>query len=398
MKKTINICLALTLIGALGVKPAFAEETDGEVKISVQEFENAYELTVENTATKTDFSQNSANEKIAASEPAYEKLTVKEAVDYIIANGDAIKKNAENQLLNEQSNKTVKEQLLEESDVTRYLDLVVSLMQNELQMTQNIENEAIIKEKTTYVIKQLFAAIIAAENDIKLFDEELNISQKELEISVVKEKYGAINAEALSSARKSYDKSVKSRVTKTNAVSNAYMALNREMGVSLNERRTPVLELEYAPLGDMSIAYAVSAAQNQSAELKNLTSNVDIAQYKLDTYVWEGDQSNNGEQSLEIALTQTKRSYNDKKIEIESTVMSAYNAIIQSETDYEAALTDLETARKQLEITKLQLEMGKTTALAVEKAEHQIRQQEESIRKKVIDHALQIEKLSDPNL
>jgi outer membrane protein TolC len=322
-------------------------------------------------------------------------LTVEDAVDYIIKNGAEMKKNAEDQTLNTKNNKTIKDQLTESAETTQVLNLTVSLLQNEIQATQYIENETNIREKTAYAIEQLFSSIIAAEKDVGLFDQNLKITAKDLEISAVKHKYGLISADDFAAAQTNYDKAIKSRLTKTNAISAAYIALNREMGVNLNSVWSPVLESEYKPIGDVSIATAVSKAQNKSADLKNLASNVEMAKYKYDTLRWElDDSSNDNEEALQIALTQAERAYNDKKTSIESSVISAYSAILQTEADYDVAIADLATAQKQLETTRLQLKLGKTTALAVEKLEYQIAQQQESIRKQIVSHALKVEQFN----
>ena len=327
---------------------------------------------------------------VAADQRPKRALTVDRAAEHVVAFGSEMRRNDHQLTLNERQARDLRNNLTMADDLFGF-DL--QWMQNDMQATMLTNNAQLIRERTAFNMAQLFASIIAAENDLKLHVQSMDIAAKEYEIAKVRARLGHISAVELDAAAHAVEKAANDKISKEIAIANAYLTLNRLMGEPADNRYDLLLDMPFAPLAESNVQGTVAAAAGKSAHIARLQSDVDVAAFQQNRNT-DTDQ----ETALQIALYQAQLSLTDAEKELRDRVRSTYNDIMEMETSRTSALLDLEDAQRQLDVQEVQYALGKITALALEKSRHQLARQEEALRRLDVSHGLKVQQFKNVDL
>ena len=332
---------------------------------------------------------------VPAAEKKPERLSVDLAVKRAIAANTGIKNYDDNTKLSNDSLKALKDELLNELDWAKCLSLLSRIMQAEAQMDVDGKENESAKQNLTLSVTKFFAAVIKEEKSLELYDQNMLLEKKQLEIAKVKLGLGMLS-------RYDYDNQVNAckqkeneREAKVAAIEDAYVSLNKTMGSSVRNRYELMLEYEYETIGERNLSYDISNAIELNTSIMSQQNKIDTINYNLENY--DDLELTESKESLEITREQTYRAIADTKANVEQKVIQSYNTIKSQETQYETYLLKLESLNSQLVLKEKQLELGKTTQLEVDKQKYSIAEQEESIRSLVVNHAINIIQFKMPN-
>lgn len=342
-----------------------------------------------------------ASTSTAASTSASEQeddgiLTVDEALTKAIAYSRTLKSLYEQNEINELTADDTRTSLVNSSeyvDVTNLNVELKNLMYNIQNYGTNVEIE---KEKIRLNIIELFASIISAEDAVDLYDEKIELNERELKIAEVKNSLGLLSQTEYNALVTENESVKSSKQSLESALDSAYTSLNQILGQNIDTKYVVQLDIEYEPLGDVDLNYAITKASTSSQTIKKLEEAAEIAEYQLDVYSVE--YSGGYKESAQNNYAQATRELADAKTEMEANVKNLYNSIISAETTYNNNLASLEQQKQELEVKKVQLELGKITQLEYDQAEYQIKELENTIKQSVYSHYVDVCKFNNPDL
>ena len=323
-------------------------------------------------------------------------LTVDEALSKAIAYSSTLKSLYEQKEINELSADDTRTSLVNSSE---YIDLtnlnveLKNLMYNIQNYGTNVEIE---KEKIRLNIIELFASIINAEDAIDLYEEEIELNERELKIAEVKNSLGLLSQTEYNGLVTENETVKSTKQSLESALDEAYASLNQILGQDIDTKYTVELNIEYEPLGDVDLDYAIAKATTNSQSIKDLEEAAEIAGYKVDVYSVE--YSGGYEESVRNSYAQATRELADAKTSMEVNLKSLYNNIVSAETTYNNNLASLAQQKQELEVKKVQLELGKITQLEYDQAEYQINQLENTIKQSVYSHYVDVCRFNNPDL
>ncbi|MDR1531010.1 MAG: TolC family protein [Clostridiales bacterium] len=332
----------------------------------------------------------------AAQKKAAQTLTVSQAAKAAISVSSALRTNEDNIVLLDEAADKIKDNLRLSQDHATNLNLAVQLMQNTLNKGYYSGNETMQKDRIMFTITQVFAQIINAESDLRMYDENMALTKKSLDISKLKLELGMISQSEYDKTLSEYEKMSANREAKVIAIDKAYISLNSAMGTSLDKKYLLELDLKYEPLGDVYLTQAIQNTLDNSLDLQKKYDDLAVAEYQLASYYEHV--SSQSEEELEIRVQQAGRAVNDTKTQIEQSVTTLYNDLKNAEASLAASRLDLENMKSQLALRETQLAVGKLTQLDVDTYKYQIAVLEETIRISERAHALNIMKFKTPNL
>lgn len=323
-------------------------------------------------------------------------LTVDEAVKKAVDYSRTLKTLYENNELNELEADDTRTDLVwsyEYVEVTNLSVQLKNLMNSIRNYGTNVEIE---KEKIRLNVIQLFAGIISAEDAVDMYEEELELNERELKIAQVKKTLGLISAADYDALEVENNRVRASKQSLEASLAEAYISLNRLLGQNIDARYSVELDIGYEPLGEADLDYAVLKASTSSQTVKEKEEAAEIAEYQLKVY--SSDWSSDKKEAKQNNLAQATRSLADTRAEMSAKVKSLYNSIQTAEASHNSNLASLEQQKRELEIKKLQLSLGKITQLDCDRAEHKIKELENSIKQGVYSHYVQVCKFNNPDL
>jgi len=275
----------------------------------------------------------------------------------------------------------------------RIISSAIILLQSDMMRASLSGRASLLRQFTEMSIIRYFTSVMMVERDLELYDKNLAIAGKNLEIMKLRADMGAIPKNMYESAKLSYEKDLIGREDKQGAIDDAYRALNIVMGTTVSNKYKLILNIEYEKLKDRnlnthindflirSIAVADRERDLESAEINLRTSS---AAYKVE--------------ELKVAVEQARRAIGDTKKNIEEKIISCYNDIKEFELAIGVSEADLANMRRQLGIKMTQFELGKTTRLDIETFEYQVLIQEFMIMTRVFEHHVKVMQFENPEL
>jgi outer membrane protein TolC len=325
-----------------------------------------------------------------------EALTVDQAVQAAISANNELKNLGDNYTISDEKLADTKQQYREASEFNELITLSTQIMQAEAALSQNNQSVIVTQEKLRMSIMNFFATVISAENALAIYDQSLAMQKKQLDIAKVKNSLGLMSSVDYQSQVNTYNQKTASRESQTLAINNAFVSLNKTMGVSLNKKYTLMLNLQYQPLGDVNLTGITATAMATDPSVVTQQSNVDVAKYKLDHFDPTVN-TQDTETTLQLNLDMAERTLYETQRAAELKVMNAYNKIKEQEVQYSNATLALEALMNQLPVKQTQLELGKITQLDLDSFQAQITQQQESLRSLIVSHEINVLEFKNPS-
>ena len=242
------------------------------------------------------------------------KLTVKEAASIAINSNIELLNLSEDKEQNQTDYDNAKNNLIFSSTETEYLNYATTMLQSSLSSASYTKDEKLKKEQIELSITEYFSNIIAAEKSLKLYDDQLELDKQELNIALVKKNLGLMSDTEYNSIKNAYDQSMLNRNSRSIAIDNAYIALNKLMNRDLDNRYDLELDLSYKELGAVSLSGTIKQATDNSNKLQSLRDSVTMITYNYEHPL--STTSNEDKEIIETNINQTYRSMNDTKASI----------------------------------------------------------------------------------
>ena len=320
------------------------------------------------------------------------ELTVNEAVNRAMQRSSELKTINENIELID-----MKRPLLAESATDPLNPLIVAsgaaYMQAEMQRASMSGSAATMRQIIEMSIIRYFSTVVLVERDLELYDINLGLTKKNIEIMKVRAELGHISISAYETAKIDYEKALANRAEKQKTADEAYRALNQVMGAGLENKYQLILDIEYKQLKERNLTGYIGDSVKNSRKIKDKEYELQIAEYN--------ERHHNGSGSAEertITVEQIKREIAEIKKDLEEKLRASYNDIKSLQLAYEINMMELGGMYMQLEIKKTQLELGRITRLDVDAYEYQIALLEYRISAQVYEHYLSVMQFENPEL
>jgi outer membrane protein TolC len=250
-----------------------------------------------------------------------------------------------------------------------------------------------------FSVKEFFANVILAEKDLELYNQNLEISGKELKVAELKLKLGKISQTEYDNQLNSYKKIESQIISKDNAIKNAYISLNTVLGVSDLETRYQLeYEPEFAEYSGDSLETTITKALSVSQTLLEKQRSYELSAYKLKNFTKLDVDSGETRTQVQNDVSEQARNLADAKVSLEKEVRSDYDSIVQYQVDYKNACIQLSQLENELEIARVKYSLGKITEIELNKAEYEVENQKASVDKIVYDYTLLVERFDNPVL
>jgi len=320
------------------------------------------------------------------------ELTVAEAVNRALQRSSELKTINENIELID-----LKRPMLAESAADPFNPAIVAAgaayMQAEMQRASMSGSVSLTRQIIEMSIIRYFSTVLLVERDLELYDINLGLTKKNIDILKIRAELGHISISAYESARIDYEKALANRADKQKTADDAYRALNQVMGTTLENKYQLILDIEYKPLKERYLPGYINDSAKNSKKIKDKEYELQIAEYN--------ERNHNGSGSAEertIKAGQIKREIDGIKKDLEEKIRACYNDIKSQQLAYEINMMELDGMYKQLEIKKTQLELGRITQLDADVYEYQIALLEYRISALIYEHHLNVMQFENPEL
>ena len=325
-------------------------------------------------------------------------LMLDDAIEKAIKYSKTLKSyDEENKITNEEISNT-KLSLVSSGEPNQISSLAVQLKELYAKSEKNKLSASDEKEAIAFSVFSFFIDIINAENNLKLYEEELVLKEKNLKISEVKLKYGKISKNDYETELFEYNNLIKEKKELQDIIDDAYTSLNKVLGTDLNTKYDLNLgeEITYNSIGEINLETEITLAINRNNEIKSQQEEVDIAKYALSLFT-SGTGSDTKEAKI-INYNKEFRSLEEQKTSLRESITKNYNEIIKLENEYNSNVTELENMKKQLQIKELNLKLGKATEIEIEEYKYEIKKLENTMQVQIYQHELLMRKFENPAL
>lgn len=353
-------------------------------------------------SSKKNYNQNNpVSVNSITGEVKYETLTSDQAAEKAIAYSHTLKTLSESRKESENTyDNTLRtfNDLIDTSTSTVNQQLVYGVKQLNIAMRSINANEQIAVDGIYLSVDNLFNSILAAEDDIKLHEENMVIQEKDIKVAEVKRNLGLMSQLEYESTVNNYNTTKDEKESLEIAVNEAYRSLNELMGTDLNKKYELVYdEVEYEPMGDVNISSAIERALSTAETIKSKKDALTLAEFDYKTYVPDATQVG---QSItkKNAVYQATRDLETAETNLKTSMTNLYDTITELEQTYTDTKNSLSVLQSQYEVIKAQYEMGKATETDVLTVEYNIHKAEAGLDKIIRNHDILVKQFNNPNL
>lgn len=219
-------------------------------------------------------------------------------------------------------------------------------------------------EKQVDITKETIAFQVKnAIKEISLLDEELLYTDKKIEslkakkdISEIKAKSGLESEYNLSIVKKDYEQELKQKAVLLKSIENAYVKLNKLIGVGEKERYVFEDMIAYTPMGSVDIDDITRKMFYEDPYIWFQEKQIESAE--LGVKLYEYNAQDDPYKVKEINVITAKNTLANMKLKLEESLRLKYNQIRQLEDSYKILQINLEKAEKGLKLLQTQYEVG----------------------------------------
>ena len=285
------------------------------------------------------------------------------------------------------------------------INFQTSMLVQETQRAVNNTNIASQRATLEFIVTNHFANITMAKNELDMFEENLRLMQRDMQIMEVRFSLGLASAADVQSLRNNLEVSLNNKVNLENAIESSFRELNRLMGSSTNDRYEIELDLEFELLGEIDLARLTRASVDNDTRVASQRANRDVTRFQLDNRMLHSNPMT-GEvipgqptrAQVEINAQQAQRGLNDSIQTVENSIVDLINQIRNLELVISSTELQLDVSRREHEIAKLNFETGNITQLDLERSAFGIVNLEETLRRHKTNHSIMVMQLMNPNI
>ena len=286
-----------------------------------------------------------------------------------------------------------------------FVSMQSTLMRQEAARAVSQESITVQRATLEFLVANHFSNIIMAQNELKLFDENLAIMEQDLNILQVMVSLGMASASQYNLMASGVDQARHSRAQLQTTIDTAFRELNRLMGTSQTNIYNLIFEIEFNPLEEINLARYIANHTRDNVGILNARNQLSIAQFELNNHTGRfdpitgevlPDTVTRGER--EIFVNQARRDLNDTIQNVENAVADIYTQIRQIELAIEATTIEMAILLLELSVLEVQYYIGHITRLDIDKAYADINRLEEQQRRQKVNHSLLVMQLVNSNI
>ena len=336
-------------------------------------------------------------------------LTLRRAIDRATSNSSAIATLNEDTPLSEDELERAENAGLPDTEFSSIVNWQSNIMLQRAKLAANLSNATAQRDTLGFIVTQHFANIVNTEKALEIFDEQIRLSEKNLEILALQSSVGVIPELDYLLAQISLDELFLNRETMANAVVTAHMELNRLIGVDENLIHEIEFAPEFEPLPALTnVTGHINAQRNNHINVRNARNLVEIASYNLDNFtlatnpntgeVLPGNGGQPTRAQREIDVANANRELSAQRNNVTRHLQDTYDNIRALEHNIQTSHIELTDLYQSLEIARVQLEVGMILPITIDNINLQISRQKEQIRQQEIDHHLLVLQFRNPNI
>ncbi len=352
-------------------------------------------------SSKKNYTQSTFNINSVTGEVTYIPLTVEDATTKAIAYSPTLKTLSENKVEADNSNDALTfsfEYTNNDSTNSANQQMAYNIRKLQNSLKSLDLNTQVAKDGIALNVKSLFNSIKAAQDQIDLYEQNMEIQKKNIQIAEIKMNLGLLSQLEYDNTVSTYNITEANKTNLEIEVNNSFRSLNELMGTDLNNKYDIVLDdVVYEPIGDINITNEITRAVASSVNIKTKKDELELAKYDYKTYVPTSSDIGMSD-TKRNAVSQAQRDINDAETSLRQNMTTLYNNIISNEQKYTDTVSQLNVLKSQYTVIKTQYDSGKATELDVMNVEYNIAKLEAGLDQLVRGHALQIEQLNNPDL
>ena len=216
-------------------------------------------------------------------------------------------------------------------------------------------------------VKSYFAQIQTLQKGLVLSQQSYQIQRKLLVQAQLKEKLGIISKNDLDSVKRATEKAEQDLKKMQLSLDNAYIDLNKLIGIQAEERYDIDYSVEFEPLKmNASIDMYVNGSLAKDAALEIQRLAIDSAEFSKNVI---SDSTTVADyRNAEYNFDNSERAYRDAKLDKEQKIRSTYNKLLELEAERLNLEKALENAKQNLTTVEVNLKVGNATEIQLEQA------------------------------
>lgn len=268
------------------------------------------------------------------------------------------------------------------------------------------ENILAQRETLRFVIINHFSNIILAENELALFDAEIEILERELTILRLTYELGMGSYFAVRQAVHNLYIQNHNRLILENTLTQNFIELNRIMGSPSTFRYNVILDEDFAPLEVININSVISRHDRDNINIRNARRQVDIAEeelrvhnivyYQINPATGDFMVGQTTRREREIAVTEANRDLSYARETSENRLRDLYATIRRIELDIEGLYLQVELAGMSIELLYEQFAAGQIIRLDIYRANLNLLRLEEALNRLKNTHYILITQFNNP--
>lgn len=334
-------------------------------------------------------------------------LTLAEATSRAVNNSRNLRSTQDSITQLEQQQQRMRETLWDMGSVPQHvsLDMQVGMMQIEAGRAANLSSITAQRETMSFVVTNLFNSILQAQNELTLFEHNLDIIARDLEAVRLMQGLGMASTVQLDSLL------TQQRVAEHNHhnLSLSLEASFRELSRLMGNRDTVVYNLVFEPtfasVAMVDVQHYVRLHQNNNLQIENAERQLTIAQFerdnmglRFDPMTGLADRTAPTATERQIAVNQRNREVATAREQVEHNIIDLHNDLLGLEISIGSLELNLSLLAQSLAIQEIQYSVGQITRLELDRAHLSVYELQENIRRLEATHHLLSMRLTNPNI
>ncbi len=274
----------------------------------------------------------------------------------------------------------------------------VSRKQLTLQIQSYKDKYDITKEQIRHSVESYFSAIEAAQNSLAIYDENISLAKRKLDISKKQYDLGMMSQTAYDAEVDNYNAVIAGKASLQSTLDSQYAALNTLC--EYNVAAVYPIEIEgweYTPIDPVSLDKQVALATSSSnMNIRLLENNVEVAKYELDLH--SDLYSTDTRLQKQAQLFSATSTLNDTKLKYEASVKTLFDNITVLEENHKTLTEQLTTLKNTMNVYEKQYELGQITELQLDNYRYNVKDLTNKIREAENQHHILTAQYENPNL
>ena len=337
----------------------------------------------------------------------YPTLTVAEATQRAINNSRNLSNTQDTVTQLEEQQQRMRQSLWDMPSVPQhvFLDMQVGMMQLDAGRAASLSGITAQRETMTFVVTSLFNSIMQAQNELALFERNLDIIARDLTAVRLMQELGMASTVQLDQLLTQQRMAEHNHHNLTLSLEASFRELSRLMGNRNTNTYNLVFEPAFNSVADINLDHYIRLHQNNNMQIENAQRQLDIAEFERDNMGLRFDPMTGVVQQnvptrveRDITVNQRNREVATAREQVEHNIIDLHNDLLGLEIAIGSMELQLGLLEHSLSIQELQYSVGQITRLELDRASMAVYELQEQIRRLKANHYLLSMPLTNPNI